>query len=491
MTLLIRDAQIVDGEGRPPYRGDVFIDGEKIVSVGSVHFRRADATISGEGQYLVPGFIDAHASSDHHLDLLTNPGQDSFLEQGVTTAIGGHTGVSLAPLFYGTLELFRRWTNPTSVNVNWHTVKELMEALEHLPLGVSFGTLIGHATIKSAITMNVERDLTANEYPVFEKAIADAQKEGAFGFSTGLAHIHGRYAPTEEIKRLVRVLGGTGGIHSVYLRNYTYQLTSALSEVLTIAEETGTRTLISWFQPLSGFEATYEEGLRAIEQGSAADTLYFAAFPSDRTLKPIYTLLPAWAQEEDPRIMLGKMQRPNTRARLEMGLGGIDPQSVEIATAPHNEVFVGKTLADIADTHRLSPQRALLKLMEMTKFRATVFYRDIDRDTLVRMIAHPRAMIGSHGHSPLLDEEKVHNRYIDTFPRFLELAVRSEKLLPFEEAVRRITSVPARFFDLKDRGVIKAGKRADLVLLDTDTFEVKQTFVGGTTGRGRPLLHRS
>lgn len=489
MTLLIRDVQIVDGEGRPPFKGDVLIHDDRISSVGKMYFRRADEVIEGNGDYLTPGFIDAYAASDHHLDLLTNPGQKDFVRQGVTTIIGGHSGVSLAPLYYGSLELFHRWTDPDQININWHTCGEFLKTLEHVPLGVSFGTFVGHASVKSEITHMIERDLSASEMVVFRRMVRDSLADGAFGFSTGLDHIHGRYAPPEEIDALVAEVADAQKIYSVQLRSQTYQFTSSVREAVMSAGRTKAKTMISWFQPLLGFQAEYNEAVEYIRKETDLGRFYFALFPHPYSLRPIYTLLPQWAQEKSTRSMFEKMQRPNVLARLEQSLATIEPDHIQVASAHKNDFLVGKTVTDIANTHHISPQKALLKLMMMTNLEATVFYRDIDKKLLHKMLRDDRALIVSNSHAPLIDEACKHERHTNSFPKFLK-TMMEEAHMPIEEAVRKITSVPASFLGLSDRGVVKAGLRADLVLIDKDDKSVKRVFVGGTTNTGMILRQK-
>jgi N-acyl-D-amino-acid deacylase len=488
MSLLIRNVQIIDGKGRPPFKGDVLIEDDTIVSVGKVRFHRSGEIIDGAGNYLAPGFIDAHAASDHHLDLLNNPAQKDLVDQGVTTIIGGHSGVSLAPMFFGSLDLFNRWTEPNQININWHTYTEFVRTLETYDLGVNFGMFAGHASMRSEITHMIERDLTRNEMDVFKKIVNDTLNEGVLGLSTGLEYIHGRYSSPEELKTLASIVAGHGGVYSTQLRSATYQLSGAIKEAIDIANEIDVKTMISWFQPLEGFAESYGEAISEIHTQTQPDKFFFAVFPHQYSLRPIYALLPSWAQERSAQVMLDKISRPNALVRLEQSLQGINPEDIQIASAWKNDFLVGKTVADIADTHKLSPPRALLKLMQMTNLRATVFYKNINKKMLVSMLRDERSLIVSNSHSPLIYEEHKHERHKNTFPKFIALML-TEGYLPIEEIIRKITARPATFLGIADRGTIEPKKRADLVLLDRNDHSVVRTFVGGTTGKGA-IIHR-
>src|SRR3989344_6384242 len=184
--ILIKSAQIIDGAGKPPYKADVLIKDDKISAIGNYATKKAEIIIDGLGYYLTPGFIDVNTDADHYLALFTNPSQSDFIKQGVTTTIGGQCGSSLAPLLYGSLESIQKWTDIRQINVNWHTMQEFLKILGKIKIGVNFGTLIGHSTIRRAIIGEELRDLTDPELKVFEHIIERAMEEGALGFSTGL-----------------------------------------------------------------------------------------------------------------------------------------------------------------------------------------------------------------------------------------------------------------------------------------------------------------
>ena len=179
--ILIKGIEIIDGSGQSATRGDVLIQDDKISAIGNFPNKSADVVIDGLGQQLMPGFIDVNTDSDHYLSLFTNPPQKDFLSQGVTTIIGGNCGSSLAPLLYGSLESIRKWTNINQINVDWHTLGEFFNVLGRAPIGVNFGTLVGHSTIRRAILGEESRDLTANELEVFKKSLKQSILHQAFG----------------------------------------------------------------------------------------------------------------------------------------------------------------------------------------------------------------------------------------------------------------------------------------------------------------------
>src|SRR3989344_2580012 len=279
MSLLIKGVQVVDGAGRPPYKADVLIQKNIISAIGNLKRRRARKEIDGLGNYLTPGFIDINTDSDHHLTLFTDPSQSDFTNQGVTTSIGGHCGASLAPLLYGTLESIRKWVDPTEINVNWHTVGELLKTLDKLPLGVNFATLVGHSTIRRALVGESNRRLTQKELAVFQKILEQSLDEGAYGLSTGLGYVHGRLASDRELRALVKVVADAGGVYTTHLRNETDELLESVKETVRVAKSTGAKTIISHLRPLKGSENQFDEALKLLEKSSASASVYFDISP--------------------------------------------------------------------------------------------------------------------------------------------------------------------------------------------------------------------
>ena len=489
MSLLIKNVQVVDGVGGEPYKADVFCQKNLISAIGSFKGMDADETIDGLGNYLTPGFIDVDTSSDQYLSIITNPGQSDFIKQGVTTIIGGHCGSSLAPLLYGTLESIRKWTDVSQINVNWHTVDEFLKVLADLRLGVNFGTLVGHATIRRSINGGSIAPLTSGEMKVFVKILRKAMEEGAFGMSTGLGYAHGRQVPYAEIDQLASIVREYDGIYSTHLRSETSGLISAVEETIRIAEKTGVKAIISHFRPLLGFETQFDEAMSRIAKADL-NNLKFYVYPFDTSLNPIYTLLPLWAQEKDFETMLGKLRNPDTAVRIEVDLHDFPFDRITVAEAPKNDYFVGKSIAEIADMFETTPVKALMKTMDATSLHATVFNKNINFGELTNLLSDKRALIASNSASrgasgKFLTSERSYN----TFPKYLEL-VLAGKMATLPQAIKKITSEPANYFGISDRGEIKEGKVADLAILGREDYRVTSVIVGGkTAAAGQVLKH--
>ncbi len=480
MTLLVKNVQIVGGTKEYPPGSDVFVSDDKISAIGSFPTKRADVVLDGQGAYLSPGFIDVNTDSDHYLTLFEHRGQEDFLRQGVTTIFGGMCGSSLAPLLYGSLESFEKWTRTDRVNVNWHTMGEFLEVLDRHPLAVNFGTLVGHATIRRAVVGESLRDLTKNELNVFMKTLREALNEGGFGLSSGLAYVHARKTGYPELKTLADLVKNQNGVYATHLRDAGKGIASSIKETVRLAKETAVKTLVSHFMPLIGMEKEYEAALGEIEILPSEIDFNFDMYPSPNSLLPLYTFLPSWAQSGGVAVMFANVKDEWYRARIRNDMPAFDEEHFVIAQAPGNEFLVGKSLRDIKEMYGEADGRdALLRLMITMGMRGGIFYRNLSESLIKRAMTRPRSFIASNAPSFANDSgrrELKSERTTRTFTDFLAL-VEKENLMPLEEAVRKITIQPAKKFGLPLRGAIAEGYYADLACFKD--AEMRFTVVNG------------
>ena len=468
MTLLIKNAQIIDGTGGEPFKGDILVKNDRISAIGNLGRQSAEKTIQAAGLCVAPGFIDCNTDSDHYLTLFSDPEQHDFLAQGVTTIIGGLCGSSLAPLIYGTLESIRKWANPGLVNVDWRSVAELLETLRRRKLGVNFGTFTGHSTVRRALLGENLRDLALGELQVFEKILANSIKEGAFGLSSGLGYIHGRGTPYSEIADLLKVVSRHGGFYATHLRNERGGLIEAVKETLNLSREAGITSMINHFRPLKGYEAEYEEGLNLISARVDESDVYFDVYPFESSHVTIYSLLPIWAQSGNMEAMSANIKNPSTRKKILEALKTLSGGDLTIAS-----------VKEFATVRGVGEAEALLLIMDMTGLRATVFHKDIDYPLAVKALAHNRSLVSSNTASfppgSIISERRT------TFVKFLDIALK-ENLMPLELGIKKITSKPAEILKLSRRGLIREGYIADLVVFSADPktgAEIQHVLVGG------------
>lgn len=477
MTILIKSGNIIDGTGKPKFRADLLIKNDKIAAIGNFPNKTADLTIDALGLNIVPGFIDVNTDSDHYLTLFTNPLQEDFLLQGVTTIIGGQCGSSLAPLFYGSLKSIHTWSTGDKININWNMVNELKGTLRKLGLGVNFGTLAGHSTIRRDLVGNDIRDLTDSEISVFQHIIEKALKEGALGLSTGLSSLHSRFVSYSEIKKLLKPVIKCGGVYATHLRDERKDLVKSIKETAFVAEEIGIPIVISHLRPIIGFEEQFREGLSVIENNLHKQNVFFDINPFGMSIMPIYTFLPPWTQQESLEKMLEYITDKNHRLGIlkELSLLKNNLENLIIGEAENHPYIVGKTLSEFSESRGLDPAEGLLILMEITRLRAQLFYNNINSNLLSELLFHPQALIASNSASLGPQTALKPERSTSTFKKFLELA--AGKKLPLEETIRKITSVPAKIFKIQKRGVLSEGNFADLALLKEN--EAVQVIING------------
>jgi N-acyl-D-amino-acid deacylase len=477
MSLLIKDVQVVDGSGGEPYGADVLVQKNIISAIGKLKNRGASKVIEGLGHYLLPGFIDVDTDPDHYLSLFNNPSQSDFTDQGVTTIIGGNCGASLAPIIYGTLESIEDWGDSESINVNWHSISEFLNNLKRFKLGVNFGTLVGHTTIRRSIVGEDSRRLTKLELDVFKNVLGESLEGGAFGLSTGLGYVHAKLVPQSEILELTDIVKKYDCVYATHLRDETHKLTDSINETIKISKKIGVKTLISHLQPFIGFEDQYIETLNRIGDESSETNLRFDLYPFDTSARAIYTLLPEWVQVKNNGTMLERIRNEKTKKLIHKELSDINPETITISGAPNYNYLVGKTLKELSQNMEMDAANTLLKIIEVTRLNATVFNRNINPSLISRAVMHKRSFIGSNGNSVLRGDFVKHERCTRTFPKYFDIVLKRK--IAIEKAIPKITSEPASYFGIKKRGVIKEGNVADLVVLGKNDYAVKKTIVGG------------
>jgi N-acyl-D-amino-acid deacylase len=484
MTLLIKNVRILGGTRPFPDVSDVFVSGDKISAIGTFPNKNAAEVVDGQGAYLSPGFIDVNTDSDHYLTLFEYPSQQDFLLQGVTTIFGGTCGSSLAPLLYGSLESFQKWGDTSRMNVNWHTMAEFLKVLDAHPLAVNFGTLVGHSTVRRALIGDSLRDLTKNELNVFGGILRAALADGGFGLSFGLGYVHARNTPYSELKFLANITKEFGGVSAVHLRHQARGVAEATAEVVKLARETGVKTLINHFVPVTGTENEYEAALKEIEAVPPEIDLRFDLYPSSHLLLPLYTFLPAWVQTGGVDVMLANLKDDWLVTRIRKEMPPVDEKHFVIAFAPNNDFLVGKSLEEIKQMYGLKDGRdALLRLMITMRLKGGVLYKNLNEEVITRAIASKRSFVASNAPSFRFAPERGERgkqvkseRTTSTFTKFLTL-VEERGIMDLHEAVRKITQEPARMFGLTGRGEVKEGNIADLTVFKG--HEVHCTIVSG------------
>lgn len=486
MTTLIKNILLVDGSGQPATKSDVLIKNDKIAAIGTFPRYQADTVIDGIGAYLAPGFIDINTNSDRYLTLFSDPSQRDLLLQGITTIIGGQDGISLAPLLYGSLDLQTFWTDPHTININWHTVKEFLGVLKRRKIGVNFGTLVGHSSLRHAIIGNDFRDLTAKESGVLHYLIEQAIQGGAFGVSFDLHSPIAALAPAKELRAILDIVEKHKGLAAfkirngsdtgIYIEEAREQFAPAVTEIINLSKETGARVQLNNFVPLKGLEEEYRNAIEEIEEGAATADVYFTVRPFERSIIQIVSFLPVRARRGSMQEILQGLEAKEIASSIISDLAHISGENAVIYDAPGFDYLRGKTIREFAGDRELAVPEALLELMRLTKLRATLIYPNLSIGEFGRALASDRSMIASGGASFFGDRFARQRLFLDAMPVFLR-RVHEEKEVSIEAAVRKLTGIPAQRLGLKNRGFVREGYIADLVLFRDAAIEA--VFVNG------------
>jgi N-acyl-D-amino-acid deacylase len=480
---ILRGGWVLDGLGGEAVRTDIGLVGDRIAAVGDLSRAAAPGEFAAEGLLVCPGFIDVHTHSDAYL--LIEPGAPSKIRQGVTTEITGNCGASAAPRWPG-YTMPSDWLEQTYPG-DWHSVAEYRALLDAQKPAVNSAMLIGHRAIRAAVMGIAPRAATKDEIARMAVLLEAALEEGGAGLSTGLVYAPAMHAQPEEITALAKVVARRGGIYATHMRSEGGTLLEAIDEALDVARASGVRLQISHLKTagranwhkldavLEKIRAAQREGI-----GAAADRYPYTASCTD-----LDVILPVWASQGGRAAILVRLRDPSERAKIraEMAAARDDKywENVWVGSTRHpdNRAFAGKPISVAAETWKLHPLDAALRLIETDELFTGGIFFGMSEENLWRILAEPWVMIGSDAslRAPWgpLSHDHPHPRAYGTFGRFLRAALDGQTV-SVGEAVRKMTSLPAEQFRLKNRGVVRTGAFADLAVIDPKTFRDRATF---------------
>ncbi|WP_371669435.1 D-aminoacylase [Streptomyces sp. NBC_00289] len=498
--LVIRDADVVDGSGAPSYRADVVVDGGRIVGIvqeaAAAGCQRPTARreLDAEGLVLAPGFVDMHAHSD--LALLRDPDHSAKAAQGVTLEVLGQDGLSYAPVDDRTLAEVRRaitgWNGyGDDIDFDWRSVGEYLDRLdsgfEGRGIAVNAAYLVPQGTVRALALGWEDRPATPRELDRMRQLVAEGLEQGAVGLSSGLTYTPGMYAEDAELTELCRVVARYGGYYCPHHRSYGAGALEAYEEMVDLARAAGC--------PLHLAHATMNFGVnkgRAPELLSLLDRALAAGadisldtYPYTPGCTTLVALLPSWASEGGPAEILRRLadEESAERVRHDLEVVGADGchgvpvewDTIEISgvTDPALGEFVGRTVLESARLRGEAPWQTARHLLVEDRLGPTILQHVGHEENVRAIMRHPVHTGGSDG---ILQGAKPHPRAYGTFPRYLGHYVRELGLLSLEECVAHLTSRPAARLRLPDRGLVREGYKADLVLFDPATVAAGSTF---------------
>ncbi|WP_030326640.1 N-acyl-D-amino-acid deacylase family protein [Streptomyces sp. NRRL B-3229] len=484
--LVIRDADVVDGSGDPWYRADVVVDRGRIVSIvkeaadAGCQRPKARRELDAEGLALSPGFIDMHAHSD--LALLRDPDHSAKAAQGVTLEVLGQDGLSYAPVDDRTLKEVRRavtgWNgHGDDIDFDWRTVGEYLDRLDR-GIAVNAAYLIPQGTVRALAVGWEDRAATPEELDRMRRLVAEGMEQGAVGMSSGLTYTPGMYAEDAELTELCRVVARYGGYYCPHHRSYGAGALKAYAEMVALAREAGCALHLAHATMNFGVnEGRAPELLSLLDEALAAGAdITLDTYPYTPGSTTLAALLPSWASEGGPEQTLKRLADDGTAERIRhdlevVGADGchgvpVDWETIEISGVgdPALARYVGR---------RLDGWPTARHLLLADRLASSILQHVGHEENVRTIMRHPAHTGGSDG---ILQGAKPHPRAYGTFPRYLGTYVRELGVLSLEECVAHLTSRPASRLRLPDRGLVKEGYRADLVLFDPRTVTPGSTF---------------
>ncbi|MGG7571739.1 N-acyl-D-amino-acid deacylase family protein [Streptomyces sirii] len=499
--LVIRDAEVVDGSGAPSYRADVVVDGGRIVAIvkeaAAAGCQRPTARreLDAEGLVLSPGFIDMHAHSD--LALLRDPDHSAKAAQGVTLEVIGQDGLSYAPVDDRTLAEVRRaitgWNGygEGDIDFAWRSVGEYLDRLDHgfdgRGIAVNAAYLIPQGTVRMLAVGWEDRAATPEELDRMRQLVAQGMAQGAVGMSSGLTYTPGMYADDAELTELCRVVAEYGGYYCPHHRSYGAGALAAYREMIALTREAGCALHLAHATMNFGVnEGRAPELLSLLDAAlDAGADITLDTYPYTPGCTTLVAMLPSWAGEGGPEAVLARLRDEATAERIRHvmeveGADGchgvpIDWDTIEISGVadPALAGHVGRTVARTAAERGEEPWATARRLLIDDRLGSTILQHVGHEDNVRRIMRHRVHTGGSDG---ILQGDKPHPRAYGTFPHYLGRYVRESGVLSLEECVAHLTGRPAARLRLPDRGLVREGHRADLVLFDPATVAAGSTF---------------
>jgi N-acyl-D-amino-acid deacylase len=492
-NILIKGGTVIDGTGAPGVRRDVAVDGSKIAGIYKESEGKAHVTINAEGMVVCPGFIDIHTHSDIHI--LNIPLAESRVRQGITTELVGNCGESAAPLVGRARGWLIDYAKNLLVKIDWTTVDEYLLRLANLRTSVNVATLVGAETLRYGVIGADDVKPTDAQMETMKQLLAVAMMQGAFGLSTGLIYAPGCYASTEEIIGLASTSAALGGFYASHIRGESRTVVDAVAEAIRIGREANTRVQISHHKACGRQNwGLVNTTLKMIEDARAEGVdVAFDVYPYTASSTFLEAILSPWMRDGGKDAILTRLNDAEARNRQKeefkdrftpwentVAEDGWENIVVSGFKADGNKRFENKSLKEIASMLSKDPADATLDLLLEEKLGISAIFHEMSEDDVMRVMSHPLSCIGSDG----VDEAPsgptgsvaTHPRSYGTFPRVLRRYALDKKIFTLEEAIKKMTAVPADRIGLSNRGVLAKGMMADIVVFDPNTVRDVATF---------------
>jgi len=490
--ILLLNGTIVDGTGNPWYKADIGIRGDRIAAIGSLRNATAPTIVDVSGQIVSPGFIDMLGQSEFRL--LVDGRAMSKISQGITTEITGEGG-SAAPMNERTLAGMKSWMQRYNIRIDWTDFEGYFRRLEKSKAAVNLATFVGASQVREYVVGLDDRAPTAAELAEMMQLVRTAMQQGAIGLSTSLIYAPATFAKTEELIGLASAAREFGGIYATHIRDEGDKETQALFEAADIARADSIPVEI-WHLKVAGKQnwGKMVSVINLINQHrSQGIDMTADVYPYPASATSLSSRIPSWAHDGGDVKLLERLIDPTTRKRIRDEVLGMTPgtdnsfaatgpEGILIASVSNSELkqYEGRRLSEIAKEWKTNPVDAMIDFLVKDSLRTGGIFFSMNEEDVQMAVAQPWTSFctdgGVYATDGPLSTGKPHPRAYGTFPRILGRYVREAKLLPLEDAIRKMTSLPAQRVGLKERGILKTGFYADVVVFDPTTVIDKATF---------------
>jgi N-acyl-D-amino-acid deacylase len=489
--VIIRHGLIYDGSGKPPYPGDLTIDGDRITFVGRHATGHARTEVDAHGKAVAPGFINMLAHPEE--SLLADGRALSDLSQGVTLEVMGED--SMGPLTPHMKELAKQRQSDIHYDVDWTTLGEYLDKLQKRGIAPNVASFVGAGTVRTNVLGEADVQPTQDQLHAMQALVHQAMEEGALGVTTALIYSPNGYAKTPELMALASESARCGGMYIAHMRSEGDRLMEAVEETVAIARVSGAPAEI-YHLKLAGKAnwGKYDELVKTIETARAGGTRITAdMYTYTAGATGLDAAMPPWVQDGGLEAWIARLRDPATRAKVIAEMRNPNPTWENLYMRagaagtlllafknPSLRGLIGKTLADVAASRGVSPEDAAIDLVIENGARVEVAYFLMSEDNLRRQVALPWVSFGSDEAAPAPEgvflHANNHPRAYGNFARLLAKYVRDEKVITVQQAVRKLTALPATNLSLRDRGELKAGYFADVVIFDATTIQDHATY---------------
>jgi dihydroorotase/N-acyl-D-amino-acid deacylase len=478
--VIIRNGQVIDGSGSARVRADVGIRGDRIAAIGDLSSAAATTILDAHGVVVTPGFIDLLGHSES--SVMIDPHLEGKIRQGVTTEVTGE-GHSPGPLSEAMAAEAERTKMPGYPDVTWRTLDDFMRAVEKRGSALNFAFYIGAANPREIVLGDADRAPSTEELKRMEDIVDAAMKSGAVGMSTALIYPPGRFATTEELIALSRIVSRYGGGYWTHLRSESADILPAVDEALRIGRDGHVPVNIFHLKTGGSMRGHMAEVIARIESArKSGQDVAASIYPYTATSTDLQSIVPAWALQGGYLQFVARLKDPATRARIageiRVGDGSLLIRNLPRAPEAMRTQYERKRLAEIAKMMNTTPAEAALRLFEMSNSSPLAIFFGLSEDDLKLAMRQPWVAVGSDSGAVVgaMREVGAHPRAYGTFPRIAGHYVRDEKLFILEEAVRKMTSLAASRANLRDRGLLKVGMKADVLVFDPNTIADTSTY---------------